>query len=216
MGAILVLQNQGSIDFNYINISLHVLVHLFFCSLSYNPSSFSIRSFVLRRKSLSLVHFYQVCFLSWWEKIILLSSHYPISASGLDKLTVYLSIFGQNATTVTKATSSSLVSLDLSLVWLAVKHRTLPNGGHWDKLKQLFYIILYWLQETIKFFSSYHSKHIAQGVGNVKVGLPYGIRLTHIFKYFKVPLTTKLHKLQTFWWTHLREDAQRNRTIYLP
>lgn len=135
--AIPMLQKQGWIYFSCINEPHFLeLVRLFYCNFSDDPSSFSIHSSVLRNKIVITHQLLSDLFsiLEWAENILFIFT--PTNQCLTSKrLTIYCSIFGQNATTVIKATSSSLISFYLSLVCLVVGHDNLPNWGHQDELR---------------------------------------------------------------------------------
>lgn len=80
-----------------------------------------------------------------------LCSHKSINRSSLNKLTVYCSIFSTYATLLMEAAISSLVSSNLSMVvslWVTV---LCPKVGIKMSLNILSYIVLHYLQESIKY-----------------------------------------------------------------
>lgn len=124
------------------------------------------------------------------KKKYFLSSHQPISTTGLDKLAIHSSIFGPDSKVVMKTAASSLLPTGLRLACLFVRHNILSKRGHQDELKQFSCIILYCLKETIKFnICLLIVQNIAAiASGTMKIYLPYEMITTCIFKYFKVPL----------------------------
>lgn len=67
-----------------------------------------------------------------------------------------------------KATAFAVVSSDLCVVCLIIKHNIMPKEGHQDELEQLFRIILFFLQENIIYNFLYlnleHHSHPFNGV----------------------------------------------------
>lgn len=111
----------------------HSILRIFICSTAILPTIQALYSFTFRKKIILTPDLLSNLFsITNEDEEYFLSSHQPISATRLDKFTVYRFIFGPNVTRWWRRTAYSLVSSDLSLAHLFLGHKILLRG-HQDE-----------------------------------------------------------------------------------